>query len=67
MITDLMGLIGDLQAKLMLYGNVDVMIEDRNGHILQIMKTEFTEAEEGEFPEDWNMPAGFKFISVIAN
>lgn len=62
-----MGLIGDLQAKLLIHGNVDVMIQDRECHMLPVLKTEFCEAEEDEFPVSWNMPAGYKFIKIIVD
>lgn len=67
MITDLMGLIGDLQAKLLQYGNLDVVVQDRECNILPIHKIEYREADEGEFPADWNMPEGFKFIQINAD
>ena len=47
------------------YGNIDVMYQDGDGDsIWPVEHLQFHEAEEDEYPEDWNMKAGYKFIMV---
>ena len=47
-------------------GNVEVMFEDGNGDYgpWSISDVKFNVAEEDEFPEDFDMPEGFKFVLI---
>ena len=45
-------------------GDVEVLIDDRNGELYPVNLANFHVAEEDEFPEDWNMSAGFEFIRL---
>jgi len=46
------------------HGDVHVMIEisDRSRGPWEVHSADFLMAGEGEFPEDFNMPEGFKFV-----
>jgi len=47
------------------HGDIDVMYQDGDGESYwSINSANFREAEEDEFPEDWEMPEGFKFVLV---
>jgi hypothetical protein len=46
------------------HGNVEVMFSDPNdeGSVYSINFTSREVADEDEYPDDWGMPEGFKFI-----
>lgn len=47
------------------HGNVDVMAQDLNSDsVWSIGSAKFNVAEEDDYPEDWDMPAGYKFIMI---
>jgi hypothetical protein len=46
-----------------LHGDIDVMLT-ADGDTFAISSVRFKQAEDGEFPKDWNMPEGFKFINT---
>lgn len=48
------------------YGDLEIMIEDRDCNQLPVSETDIHVTEDGEFPEDWNMPAGFTFLKIVA-
>ena len=44
-------------------GNVDVMFQDGDGDSIWCLESvKFHVAEEDEYPEDWGMEAGYKFV-----
>jgi hypothetical protein len=47
------------------HGNVDVMFEERDSCLTLVDWVEYRLVEsDNEYPKDWNMPAGFKFIQL---
>lgn len=50
-----------IQAK---YGDINVMIGDREARILDVENVTLRVAEDGEFPSSWNMPEGFTFVEI---
>ena len=57
-------LISKLEAIRAEKGNLEVMFEDRAGQMLPVDVAQGYTAEEDEFPEDWDMPAGFSFVHL---
>ena len=59
-------LIQDLEKIQKKYGNVDVMssIDNNDDGIYPVNSASFRVAKKNEFPEDWNMPKGFKFVEI---
>ena len=49
------------------HGDIEVFFTDPNSNQgpFAVGNTEFREAEENEFPEDFNMPAGYKFVELL--
>ena len=60
-------LIKKLEAIKAKQGNVEVMFEDGNGDYgpWGISDVKFNVADEDEFPEDFDMPKGFKFALIL--
>lgn len=50
------------------HGDIDVLFTDPNSNQgpFDVGSTEFRVAEEDEYPEDFNMPEGYKFV-VLTN
>lgn len=48
------------------HGNVAVMFTDPNSGEgpFSVESVDLVVAEEGEYPEDWNMPEGFTFVEL---
>lgn len=48
------------------HGNVEVMFADPNSGQgpFSVGTVNLVVAEEGEYPEDWNMPEGFTFVEL---
>lgn len=47
------------------HGNIDLMLIDPqrgNPHLVSSISAET--AEKGEFPKEWNMPAGYTYVSI---
>ena len=57
-------LIRNLTEVLAEHGNVDVMFEDRRGLMLSVNVAKAYTAGDDEFPEGWDMPAGFTFVHL---
>ena len=57
-------LISKLEAIRAEQGNIEVMFEDREGLMLSVNVAKAYTAGEDEFPEDWDMPAGFTFAHL---
>ena len=47
-------------------GNIEVFFRDPNSNQgpFEVGQVAQREAEEDEFPNSWNMPAGFKFVEL---
>ena len=45
-------------------GDVDVLLCDHDSTMLGVRGVEYHVAEEDEFPEDWDIPKGLKFVSI---
>ena len=63
--------ISDLEKKLEAFraehGDIEVMLEvgsTSTGGAFDFDHVEVKECEEGEYPKDWEMPEGFKFVSM---
>lgn len=58
--------IAQLNAIKKQHGNIEVMFQSPNSDNgpFAVEKIELEEVEEDEYPEDFNMPAGFKFVSL---
>lgn len=56
----------ELGRKLLAGENVDVMFRDPNssGGPFSVSNTELKVAEEDDYPENFNMPEGFKHIEL---
>lgn len=48
------------------HGNIEVMFTDPNNNndTYSVGGATTRVAEKGEFPKDWDMPAGFKFVEL---
>ena len=57
-------LISELQKLCAEHGDIDVMAESEDGGITLADVVSFREVEEGEYPPDWNMPVGYRFICI---
>ena len=56
-------LIKKLEKLLDKHGNVDVMFQDGDGDSVWCLESvQFRVAEEDEFPKEWNMKPGYKFV-----
>lgn len=55
-------LIAELQILADKHGDLEVLARDTEYNVLNVSGVDCEVAEKGEYPEDWNMPAGFKFI-----
>lgn len=56
-------LIQELQALHTEYGDLPVLKEDgRYGDIYELASARRQVATEDEYPEEWNMPAGYEFV-----
>jgi hypothetical protein len=60
-ISQLIKKLESLQKK---HGNVDAMFYADNDGTFSVERVEFRVAEEDEYPEDWNMPAGTEFVQI---
>ena len=61
-------LIQELQALQAAHGDLPVLKEDGyNGDIYELSSVHRSVATEDEYPEDWNMPAGFEFILLCGD
>lgn len=60
-------LIKKLEAIKAKQGNVEVMFDDGDGDSgpWAISAVKFSVAEEDEYPEDFDMPEGFKFALIL--
>jgi hypothetical protein len=49
------------------HGDIDVMFAGPNNDqsIYAVEDAVMLEASKDEYPEDWNMPAGYKFVQLI--
>jgi len=45
-------------------GDLDVLASADNGYVYEVMDVSSVTAEEGDYPDDWNMPAGYTFVSL---
>lgn len=57
----------ELAEELMKNPDVVVMVHQPSMNpdsIVQVTEVELNVAEEGEYPEDWNMPEGFTFLHL---
>jgi hypothetical protein len=46
-------------------GDIPVMFTDPNkGSTFEVFTVRHRVAEEDQYPEEWNMPAGFEFIDI---
>ena len=61
-LTELMAVLTEVLAE---KGDVEIMFEDRFEQMLPVGFAQGYTAEEGEFDEDWNMPAGFSFVLLM--
>jgi hypothetical protein len=48
------------------HGDIEVMFTDPNNNnaTYSVGRAAARVAEKGEFPKDWDMPAGFKFVEL---
>jgi esterase/lipase superfamily enzyme len=48
------------------HGDIDVMLAspDADIDVYSVDDVVMLEAGEGEYPKDWDMPAGFKFVRI---
>lgn len=63
--------ISDLEKKLEAFraehGDIEVLLEigsTATGGTFDFDYVDFYEAEEGQYPKDWDMPEGFKFVKM---
>jgi hypothetical protein len=47
------------------HGNIDLLVCDDDGRITSPRSTQVV-VSEGEYPDHWDMPEGFKFVQVNA-
>ena len=45
------------------HGDIDVMLEE-HGDPVEANYLRFVIARDGDYPEEWNMPADFKFVVI---
>jgi hypothetical protein len=45
-------------------GDIEVLMQGHNDCQHAITFAQFRTAEEDEYPKSWNMPKGFKFVSL---
>ena len=45
-------------------GDIEVMFNDGRDEIRAVSYCNVHITEEGEFPEDWDMPEGFTFVEI---
>jgi len=59
-------LANQLKAIYDLHGDIEVFFTDPNSDQgpFAVGSTDFRVAEEDEYPEDFNMPAGYKFVEL---
>lgn len=56
-------LIKNLQSFKAAHGNLEVLVQDTNdGTVHDCPEPEVRVVDQDEFPDDWNMPAGFTFV-----
>ncbi len=54
-----------LKAIWEVHGDIPVMFTDpNNGSTYEAFTVKRLVAEEGQYPEDWDMPAGFEFVDI---
>ena len=48
------------------HGDIDVMFQDPNSNCVpfEVSRVSFNVASEDEFPEDFHMPQGFKYVQL---
>ena len=57
-------MIAKLEAIRNEHGNIDVMINETDDAIRSISFANLRVAEDGEFPDEWDMPEGFTFVEL---
>ena len=56
-------MIAKLQAIIDQHGELDVLIKTEHDSMMEATSIR-VETSEGEYPDDWNMPVGLKFILI---
>lgn len=46
------------------HGNIEVLLDVEDRGPCEITSARHNVAQEGDYPEDYNMPAGFEFIGL---
>jgi hypothetical protein len=57
-------LIAQLETIRAEYGDIEVLQDANMDEIVGIGYANVRIAEDGEFPDDWNMPEGFTFVEL---
>ena len=57
-------MIAKLEAIRAQHGDIEVMINESDSAIRSINYTNLRIAEDGEFPDKWDMPEGFTFVEI---
>ena len=58
-------MIKELEEIREVHGDIPVLVEGRDSSIYDIFEVEHHLAEEGEFPDEWNIPDGLSFAKII--
>jgi hypothetical protein len=56
--------IAKLEAIRAQHGDIEVMFSESDSVIRSMTYCNSRVAEEGEFPDDWDMPEGFTFVEI---
>ena len=56
-------MVAKLQTIIDQHGELDVLIKTEHDSMMEATSIR-VETSEGEYPDDWNMPAGLKFILI---
>jgi hypothetical protein len=57
-------MIAKLEAIRAQHGDIEVLFNESDNAIRSITYCNSRVAEEGEFPDDWDMPEGFTFVEI---